>query len=226
RSVTFVPLIREGKGIGVIVLAHPEPGFKLSDNQLALVQTFAEQAVIAIENTRLFEAEQASKRELPEALEYQTATAEVLGVISRSPTDVQPVFDAIASSAAKLCNALDAAVLRLDRDMLRLAAHHGPIPIGDVPLHRGTVGGRALIERRPIHVEDLQAEEVECPEGSAFAKRLGHRTTLSVPLLREGVAIGNIQVRRDEVRPFSDKQIALLQVFADQAVIAIENARL
>jgi len=225
RAMLGVPLLREGIPIGVIALlrgtARPFTG-----KQIELVTTFADQAVIAIENARLFEEVQARTAELQESLEYQTATAEVLGVISRSPTDVQPVFDAIASSAAKLCNALDAVVLRVDGDMLRLVAHHGPMPIGDVPLHCGTVGGRAVIERRLIHVEDLQAEEVEYPEGSEFAKRLGHRTTLSVPLLREGVAIGNIQVRRDEVQPFSEKQIALLQIFADQAVIAIENARL
>jgi signal transduction histidine kinase/ssDNA-specific exonuclease RecJ len=225
RTHLGVPLLREGNPIGVIVLSR-RTAQPFDNKHVELVTTFADQAVIAIENTRLFEAEQAGKRELQESLEYQTATAEVLGVISRSPTDVQPVFDAIASSAAKLCNAFDAAVLRLERDVLRFAAHHGSIPISEVPLHRGTVGGRAFIERRPIHVEDLQAEEGEYPEGSAFAKRLGHRTTLGVPLLREGAAIGTILVRRDEVRPFSDKQIALLQVFADQAVIAIENARL
>src|SRR4029077_12347547 len=110
--------------------------------QIALLQTFADQAVIAIENTRLFEAEQASKRELQESLEYQTATGEVLNVISRSPTDVQPVFDAIAKSAAKLCDAIDAVVLRVDGDSLRFVAHYGPMPVLDViPLDRGTVGG-------------------------------------------------------------------------------------
>jgi GAF domain-containing protein len=225
RTVLAIPMLRGNELLGVIAVNRHKVRL-FSDSHIALMETFADQAVIAIENTRLFEEVQARTRELSESLEYQTATAEVLGVISRSPTDVQPVFDAIASSAAKLCNAFDAAVLRLDRDILRLAAHYGSIPIGDVPLRRGTVGGRAVIERRAIHVEDLQAEEVEYPEGSAFAKRLGHRTTLGVPLLREGVAIGTIQVRRDEVRPFSGKQIALLQVFADQAVIAIENARL
>jgi GAF domain-containing protein len=226
RAVVAVPMIHEGRAIGAIAVSRATPG-AFPQRQIDLLSTFADQAVIAIENTRLFEAEEASKRELQESLEYQTATAEVLGVISRSPTDVQPVFDAIASSAAKLCNAFDAVVLRVDSDMLRLVAHHGSMLIGDsIPLHRGTVGGRSVIDRRLIHVEDLQAEEAEYPEGSAFAKQLGHRTTLSVPLLREGVAIGNIQVRRDEVGPFSDKQVALLQIFADQAVIAIQNARL
>src|SRR5262245_49637753 len=226
RTALGVPLMREGTPIGVIILTRNivRP---FAQKQIELVTTYADQAVIAIENTRLFEAEQARKRELQESLEYQTATAEVLGVLSRSPTDVQPVFEAIAKSAANLCSASDAIVLRVDGDVLRLGAHCGSIPIGDaIPLRRGTVGGRSVIDRRVIHVEDLRAEEVEYPEGSAFAKQLGHRTTLSVPLLREGVAIGNIQVRRDEVQPFDDKQIALLQIFADQAVIAIENARL
>jgi signal transduction histidine kinase len=167
------------------------------------------------------------ERELTEAREQQSATAQILAVISGSPTDVQAVFDAIANSAARLCDALDAVLMRVDGDLLRLVAHHGPMSTtGSVPLHRGTVGGRAIIERRLIHVADLQAEEVDFPEGSAIARRLGHRTTLSIPLLREGTAIGNIQVRRDEVRLFTDKQIALLRTFADQAVIALENARL
>jgi GAF domain-containing protein/anti-sigma regulatory factor (Ser/Thr protein kinase) len=225
RTQLAVPLIRAGGAIGVIVIRRREVR-PFTDRQIDLLKTFADQAVIAIENTRLFEEVQERTRELTQSLEYQTATAEVLAVISHSPTNVQPVFDAIAKSAARLCDALDAVVLRVDRDILRLVAHYGPMATGDVPLHRGTVGGRAVIERRLIHLEDLQAEEVEYPEGSAIARRLGHRTTLSIPLLREGEAIGNIQVRRDEVRPFSDKQIALLQIFADQAVIAIENARL
>ena len=198
----------------------------LPPSRSSLSTTFADQAVIAIENARLFEEVQARTRELEEALEQQTATSDILRVISGSPTDIQPVFDAIASTAARLCDALDAMVLRLDGDTLRLVAHHGPLPAGDVPLHRGTLGGRTVIERRLIHVEDLQAEGVEFPEGSAIARQRGHRTTLSIPLIREGAAIGNIQVRRNEIRLFTDKQIALLQTFADQAVIAIENTRL
>src|SRR5262249_20686155 len=118
RAVVAVPMIHEGRAIGAIAVSRATPG-AFPQRQIDLLSTFADQAVIAIENTRLFEAEEASKRELQESLEYQTATAEVLGVISRSPTDVQPVFDAIASSAAKLCNAFDAVVLRVDSDMLR-----------------------------------------------------------------------------------------------------------
>jgi signal transduction histidine kinase/putative methionine-R-sulfoxide reductase with GAF domain len=165
-------------------------------------------------------------RELHEALEQQTATGEILRIISSSPTDVQPVFDAIARSAARLCEAFDVVVYSVDGNILRLVAHHGPMPAGDVPLHRGTVGGRTVIERRLIHTLDLQTEVDEFPEGSAIARERGHRTNLSVPLLKEDVAIGNIQVRRQEVQPFSDKQISLLMTFADQAVIAIENVRL
>jgi len=176
--------------------------------------------------TGLFEEVQARTKQLQESLNYQRATSEVLDVISRSPTDVTPVFDAIARSAARLCEAFDAMVLRVDKDVLRLVAHHGPLPAGDIALHRGTVGGRTVIERRLIHIEDLQSEVGEFPEGSALARSLGHRTVLSVPLLKEGVAIGNIQIRRNEVRPFSAQQITLLETFADQAVIGIENARL
>jgi signal transduction histidine kinase len=177
-------------------------------------------------NAKLTDELSQAKRDLSQAREQQAATAEILAVISGSQSNVQSVFDMIASNAVRLCDAVDAVVLRVDGDILRPVGHHGPMAIGDVPLQRGTMGGRAVIDRRLIHVEDLQAEVVEFPEGSALAKLRGHRTTLSIPLLRRGVAIGNIQVRRNEVRLFSHAQIALLQTFADQASIAIENARL
>jgi two-component system, NtrC family, sensor kinase len=168
-------------------------------------------------------------RELHEAQEQQMATAEVLKIISTSPTELQPVLEVVARSAARYCKADDLTIFELDGQALRIAAHWGVIPqeIGvRFPCVRGQVSGRAVLERKPIHVTDLQAEADEFPEGSAFAKRLGHRTTAAVPLLREGVAVGTIMLRRTEVNPFTNKQITLLETFAAQAIIAIENTRL
>jgi GAF domain-containing protein len=168
-------------------------------------------------------------RERDEALEQQKAAAEVLKIISTSPTELQPVLDVVVRSAARFCDADDVTIFELDGHALRTAAHWGTVPqeIGACfPCTRGSVAGRTVIDRKPVHVIDLQAEAEEFPEGYAFARRLGHRTTAGVPLLREGVAIGTIQLRRTEVNPFTDKQLALLGTFAAQAVIAIENARL
>ena len=171
---------------------------------------------------------EALKREA-EALEQQTATGEILRVISSSPTELQPVLEVVVKSAVRFCGADDAIILRLDGENLWAAAHHGPIPVDfglPIPCVRGTVGGRSVLERRAVHVTDLQAETAEFPEGSTFAKQFGARTTLGVPLLREGAAVGTIQLRRAKVDPFTAKQIDLLKTFADQAVIAIENVRL
>jgi len=184
---------------------------------------------MAIENVRLSKELQAGNTQLTEALEQQTATSEILRVIASSPTDLQPVLDAMAESAARLCASPDADIFRLDGDVLRLVAYHGPLTtrLGfTVPAIRGTVGGRAVLDRQTVQVADLQAGAEEFPESSAIARSLGHRTILSVPLLREGIAIGAIALRRTEVQLFTDKQIALLRTFADQAVIAIENVRL
>jgi signal transduction histidine kinase len=171
------------------------------------------------------------REQLVEALEQQTATSEVLRIISNSPTEIQPVLDAVGENAARLCEANNAVIFRLEGDFLRLVASHGEIPTTSharegTPANRDTVIGRAACDRRTIHVRDLAAQDSEYPVGSRHAKREGHRTTLATPLLRKGTPIGVILIRRMEVRPFSDKQIALLETFADQAVIAIENVRL
>jgi two-component system, NtrC family, sensor kinase len=168
-------------------------------------------------------------RELHEAQEQQAATAEVLKIISTSPTELQSVLEVVARSAARFCEADDVTIFELDGQDLRTAAHWGVVPqeIGvRFPCTRGSVNGRTAIDRKPVHVIDLQAEAEEFPEGSAFARRFGHRTIAGIPLLREGVTIGTIALRRTEVNPFTDKQLALLGTFAAQAVIAIENARL
>jgi two-component system, NtrC family, sensor kinase len=228
RSWLGVPILRGGDPVGVIVLVRVEM-MPFSEQEIALVQTFADQAVIAIENVRLFTALEARNKDLTEALDQQTATSEILRIISTSPTDLRPVLEAVVASAVRFCGAHDAVLFRLDGQVLRRIAHHGPIPSPInliIPVVRGTVSGRSTLERRAVHVADLQSEGEEFPEGSAQAMELGFRAVLVVPLLREGTVIGTIGLRRTEANPFTDRQVALLQTFADQAVIAIENVRL
>src|SRR5215469_7515322 len=168
-------------------------------------------------------------RERDEALEQQRATAEVLKIISASPTELQPVLEVVVRSAARYCEADDVTLFDLDGQDLREAAHCGAAPHLEgfrFRCTRGSVAGRTVLDQKPVHVIDLQAEVEDFPEGSALARRFGHRTIAGVPLLREGVAVGTLQLRRTEVNPFTDKQIALLGIFAAQPVIAIENARL
>ena len=230
NAVIYAPMIREGMVIGAIGAARHEPK-PFDDKQVALIKAFADQAVIAIENVRLFDEVQARTRELTEALEQQTATSEVLKVISRSPTNIQPVLDAVGENAARLCQANNAVIFRLEDGLLRQVADYGQIPTSShpsegLPVNRDTVTGRAVFERRTLHIHDLSTEDREFPEGSQHARLDGHRTTLATPLLREGVPVGAILIRRMEVRPFSQKQIELITTFADQAAIAIENVRL
>ena len=219
RTVLAAPLLREGVPIGAILIRAIEVR-PFSERQIKLLETFADQAVIAIENVRLFQ-------ELTEALEQQTATSQILGVIASSPTDIQPVLETVAATAARLCEASDAQIRFVEGNGTRLVASFGTHPAPEfMPNSQGNPAGRAILDRQPVHVHDLPAAQNEFPDGQGFSKRSGTRTFLSMPMLREGVPIGLINIRRTEVRPFTDKQIALLKTFADQAVIAIENVRL
>src|SRR5258705_932888 len=224
QTVLAVPLLRAGVPVGALGLWRREVQ-PFSEKQIKLVETFAAQAVIAIENVRLFKELEARNSTLTESLEQQTATSEILRVISSSPTDVQPVFDAIAANAARLCSANDAQVLRVEGETLRLVAAFGGSAMPSVrQLTRGHLVGRAVIDGKTIHNRDLAQALAEYPETTAA--QYGVQSTLAVPLMREGVALGVIRISRTEVQPFTDKQIELLQTFADHAVIAIGNVRL
>jgi GAF domain-containing protein len=226
-TMLSTPMLREGIPIGVINVRRTELR-PFSEKQIKLLETFAAQAVIAIENVRLFKELQERNRDLTEALEQQTATSEILNVIASSPTDLQPVMNAIAESAARLCGASDSIIRLREVDTLRAVANYGHPPIDVVfSFSRRSAAGRAVVERRTVHVDDYAAEsEEQFPEGKVAATQFGFRTVLATPLLRQNDAIGVIVIRRVEVRPFTEKQIALLETFADQAVIAIENVRL
>jgi signal transduction histidine kinase len=228
RSGLGVPLLRDGETIGVFGLTRTDVR-PFTDKQMELVSIFADQAVIAIENVRLFDQVQAKTEDLAEALRYQTGSASILNVIASSPTDVQPVLKAIVESACELCEAYDAVAILKNGEELQLRAHHGPIPMSRQRWahDRTSVSGRAMADRRPVHVHDVLADEgleFEMARGMSLAD--GCRTLLSAPLVREGEPIGALALRRSEVHPFSEKQISLLQTFADQAVIAISNVRL
>jgi two-component system, NtrC family, sensor kinase len=241
RSGLAVPMLREGNAVGAIFVAREQPG-PFSAARIALLQTFADQAVIAIENVRLFTELQEKNRALTQAhaqvtesLEQQTATSEILRVISSSPTDVQPVFDAIVANAAQLCGAEFSAVMRFEGGLLHLVAVNNMSPAETAAYHtvyprspgRHFVVGRAFVEARPVHVADIEADPDYDPRTREIIGRAArYRTILGVPILRDGVPIGVIGCGRHEMKPFTAAQIELVQTFADQAVIAIENVRL
>ncbi|MBV8752046.1 MAG: GAF domain-containing protein [Hyphomicrobiales bacterium] len=220
RTNLLVPLFRDGALLGMISCNRTEVR-PFSDKEIALIENFADQAVIAIENARLL-------NELRESLEQQTATADVLKVISRSPTDLQRALDTIVETAKTLSNSYDAAIALREGEGMRARAHNGPIPIRTEwsTLSRGSVAARSVLDKAAVHIHDLSAEGTEFPEGQQYALKMGHRTILAVPLLLTGKAIGTMIVRRKEVLPFTNSQISLMETFADQAVIAIENTRL
>jgi len=235
RTLLGVPLLREGSPIGVIALGRNSVR-PFTDKQIELVTTFADQAVIAIENVRLFEAEQQRTRELTESLEQQTATSEVLQVINSSPGDLEPVFGTMLTKAVRICDARFGNIFRWDGDALHLlATHNVPIAFDDVrrrlPLRPspGTPIGRMVATKTVVHVTDLAGEKSyieRAPSVVAAVELGGIRTFLAVPMLKEGDLIGAFTLNRPEVRPFTEKEIALVTSFAAQAVIAIENARL
>ena len=227
-SLLYAPMLWEDRGVGSILVARSPPR-PFSDREQALLQSFADQAAIAIENARLFQKTQ-------EALRQQTATSDILRVIASAPGDLQPVLDMLVETACRLCGAYDAVVSLCEGADLRFAAHYGPIPIPFVKheINREWPPGRAVVDRRPVHVHDLALAGDEYPVavallaegGRAASQGLAWRTVLSMPLMREGEAVGVITLRRVEAAPFSESQIALLKTFADQAVIAIHNTRL
>ena len=229
RSTLSVPLLREGTTIGVFGLGRREPN-PFTDKQAELVTTFADQAVIAIENVRLFDEVQARTREVQESLEYQTAISDVLNVISRSPNTLQPVLDTLVQTAARLCEADFSVFFRLhegkchigasnaEDDFIKFARENPFVPT------RSSCSGRALLERRTVHVVDASTDPEYAMPGYQLVAN--NRTMLGVPLLREGVAIGAITLWKTRVEPFTEKQIDLVTTFADQALIAIENTRL
>ena len=235
RSLVATPLLRQGTPIGTLVLRRTE-AIPFSDTQIRLLEMFADQAVIAIENARLFEALeqrnadlQESNRQVTEALEQQTATAEVLRVIASSPTNVDAVFERLLRSALALCGDADdvSAILLVEGQTLVVATMSGPpITVNQMlssfpmPIHQASLNGRAILEQTAQYTSD-RSEDPKFPP-----HRLGFRSELAVPLLRDGVPIGTITISRRIVAPFTPRQLELVQTFANQAVIAVENARL
>src|SRR4029434_6409284 len=224
-------MVREQRVLGLISVTRAAPG-GFSADEIALLRTFADQAVIAIENVRLFKELEERNKALTESLEQQTATAEVLKVISRSTFDLAPVLETLIENATKLCGATHGVLYRFDGDVFRVGAYHGTSSetreflqhLGELSPGRGSIVGRVALERRTVHIDDLLADpEYQLSEARRIASI---RTIMGVPMLREGVLIGAIAIWRTEARTFTDKQIELVTTFADQAVIAIENVRL
>ena len=201
-----VPLLKQDELIGVFAMIRTEPQ-PFGDREIELVKTFADQAVIAIENVRLFDEVQARNREVSEALEQQTATGAILRVIAASPTDIQPVLQVVAESAARFCDTQDAVIHLAEEGHLVVKAHYGPVPLDFdfVPIGDGTLSGRAYAERKTQYVDDILTGGDEFPQAKAMALRYGHRSIAATPLMRDDEAIGVIVIRRTEVRSVQRK---------------------
>src|SRR5262245_17086021 len=229
RAVLAVPLLHDGKALGAIGVARAEPK-SFSERQIQLLKTFADQAVIAIENVRLFNEVQARTRDLSESLEQQTATSEVLKVISSSRGELELVFEAMLQNATRICDAQFGLLWRYDGELFHPGAMYGvPSAFSDFVKQRGPTPGvkgspleRVLIAKKPIHT----ADELSEPIPGAAAKYGGARSLIAVPMLKDDALVGAFVIYRQEVRPFTDKQVEVLTNFAAQAVIAIENTRL
>lgn len=227
RAHFAVPMMRGDRVEGVFAVGRDEPG-SFSEPQIDLLTIFSDRALIAVENSRLLEEVTARTRELTESLEYQKAISNVLGAISGSPSDVDPVSDIIAATAMELCLAVDATVLLRERDALRVSAYCGGLMFDRqmLPLNRDYVAGRCVLDGDSVQCADLLAAGQDYPLGIELARNMGFRTAMAVPLMREGEAIGCILVRRNHVETFTPRQLGLLRTLADQAVIAIRNVQL
>jgi GAF domain-containing protein/CheY-like chemotaxis protein len=231
KSIIAVPMMTKGKLSGAISIQNVDHENAFDTSDVRLLETLASAMSVALENAHLFNQVQTKNAEITEALERETASNEILRVIAESPNDIQPVLDVIASHAARLSGSEDAIIAIKDGEVLRVMSHHGNIPmipVGEgIHFDRYSVAGRAMIEGRSLQaIHNPKGVKSEFPEGDKVAKKYGYRTSSSVPLVRKGKALGVITIRRTKPELLTEKQIALVQSFASQAAIAVENVRL